>query len=114
MSLSATEPRSAMNKELTRIRKLIAEYYGIPVAELVAGGQRKTLLHRRQMAITVAFRSMKCTKSFMAAAFGKKDQSAVTDAINKIDSLRSANYQAQLEYEDLMIMCNNYDKGVNL
>ena len=86
---------------IENIKKTVAEYYKIRVADLLSKRRNRSITRPRQMAMTIARELTRHSLPEIGDAFGGRDHTTVLNACRRIAELRKSNQQIEEDYTNL-------------
>jgi chromosomal replication initiator protein len=86
---------------IDNIKKTVADYYRIPVADLLSSRRTRSITRPRQMAMALAKQLTQNSLPEIGNAFGGRDHTTVLHACRKIDELRQENHAIRDDYDNL-------------
>ena len=92
------------DKQITieNIKKTVAEYYKIRVADLLSKRRNRSITRPRQMAMMIARELTRHSLPEIGDAFGGRDHTTVLNACRRIAELRKSNRQIEEDYTNLI------------
>lgn len=92
------------DKQITieNIKKTVAEYYKIRVADLLSKRRNRSVTRPRQMAMMIARELTRHSLPEIGDAFGGRDHTTVLNACRRIAELRKSNQQIEEDYTNLI------------
>lgn len=93
-----------VNRQVTMegIQKIVAEYFGIRVSDLVSKSRKRRVTRPRQMAMSLAKDLMNISLPEIGDSFGGRDHTTVIHANQKVKDLRKSNPQIDQDYTTLV------------
>ena len=100
---------SLQDKQITieNIQKTVADYYRIPVGDLLSNSRLRTLSRPRQLAMTLTKELTTFSLPEIGEAFGKRDHTTVLHACRKVRELQSCDPQIREDYTNLLTTLTN-------
>ena len=100
---------SLQDKQVTieNIQKTVADYYKIPVSDLLSNSRLRTLSRPRQLAMTLTKELTTFSLPEIGEAFGKRDHTTVLHACRKIRELQGCDPQIRDDYTNLLTTLTN-------
>ncbi len=92
---------------IENIQKTVADYYKIPVDELLSNSRLRTLSRPRQMAMALAKELTTLSLPEIGEAFGGRDHTTVLHACRKIRELQRSDHQIHDDYTNLLTTLTN-------
>jgi len=92
---------------IENIQKTVADYYKIPVDELLSNSRLRTLSRPRQMAMTLAKELTTLSLPDIGEAFGGRDHTTVLHACRKIRELQRHDHQIRDDFTNLLTTLTN-------
>ncbi len=92
---------------IENIQKTVADYYKIPVDELLSNSRLRTLSRPRQMAMALAKELTTLSLPEIGEAFGGRDHTTVLHACRKIRELQRSDHQMHDDYTNLLTTLTN-------
>lgn len=89
------------------IKKLVAEYYKIRIADLLSNRRTRSITRPRQMAMALAKSLTRHSLPEIGNAFGGRDHTTVLHACRKIEELRSQDSRVDEDYENMERILSN-------
>ncbi|MFO1371611.1 MAG: chromosomal replication initiator protein DnaA [Candidatus Competibacteraceae bacterium] len=89
------------------IQRTVADYYKIPVSDLLSNSRLRTLSRPRQMAMTLAKELTDLSLPDIGEAFGGRDHTTVLHACRKIRELQRSDPQIRDDYTNLLTTLTN-------
>jgi len=86
---------------IDNIKKTVADYYRISVADLLSSRRTRSITRPRQMAMALAKQLTQNSLPEIGNAFGGRDHTTVLHACRKIDELRQENHVIREDYDNL-------------
>ena len=86
---------------IENIKKTVAEYYKIRVADLLSKRRNRSITRPRQMAMTIARELTRHSLPEIGDAFGGRDHTTVLNACRRIAELRKSSQQIEEDYTNL-------------
>ena len=87
---------------IENIKKTVAEYYKIRVADLLSKRRNRSITRPRQMAMTIARELTRHSLPEIGDAFGGRDHTTVLNACRRIAELRKSGQQIEEDYTNLI------------
>lgn len=97
------------DKQITieNIQKTVADYYKIPVSDLLSNSRLRTLSRPRQIAMTLSKELTDLSLPDIGEAFGGRDHTTVMHACRKIRELQHRDPQIRDDYTNLLTTLTN-------
>ncbi len=92
---------------IENIQKTVADYYKIPVSDLLSNSRLRTLSRPRQLAMTLTKELTAFSLPEIGEAFGKRDHTTVLHACRKVRELQSCDPQIRDDYTNLLTTLTN-------
>ncbi len=92
---------------LENIQKTVADYYRIPVSDLLSSSRLRTLSRPRQVAMTLSKELTDMSLPEIGAAFGGRDHTTVIHACRKVRELQRGDPQIRDDYTTLFNTLTN-------
>jgi chromosomal replication initiator protein len=92
---------------IENIQKTVADYYKIPVSELLSNSRLRTLSRPRQMAMALTKELTTLSLPDIGEAFGGRDHTTVLHACRKIRELQKREPQIRDDYTNLLTTLTN-------
>lgn len=92
---------------IENIQKTVADYYRIPVSDLLSNSRLRTLSRPRQMAMTLTKELTDLSLPDIGEAFGGRDHTTVMHACRKIRELQRQDSQLRDDYTNLFTTLTN-------
>jgi chromosomal replication initiator protein len=92
---------------IENIQKTVADYYKIPVSELLSNSRLRTLSRPRQMAMALTKELTTFSLPDIGEAFGGRDHTTVLHACRKIRELQRSEPQIRDDYTNLLTTLTN-------
>ncbi len=92
---------------LENIQKTVADYYKIPVSDLLSSSRLRTLSRPRQVAMTLSKELTDMSLPEIGAAFGGRDHTTVIHACRKVRELQRGDPQIRDDYTTLFNTLTN-------
>ncbi|MFZ1828652.1 MAG: chromosomal replication initiator protein DnaA [Candidatus Competibacteraceae bacterium] len=92
---------------IENIQKTVADYYKIPVDELLSNSRLRTLSRPRQMAMALAKELTPLSLPDIGEAFGGRDHTTVLHACRKIRQLQHSDHQIRDDFTNLQTTLTN-------
>jgi chromosomal replication initiator protein len=92
---------------IENIQKTVADYYKIPVDELLSNSRLRTLSRPRQMAMALAKELTSLSLPDIGEAFGGRDHTTVLHACRKIRQLQHSDHQIRDDFTNLQTTLTN-------
>ncbi len=89
------------------IKKLVAEYYKIRIADLLSNRRTRSITRPRQMAMALAKTLTRHSLPEIGNAFGGRDHTTVLHACRKIEELRQEDRRIDEDYENMQRILSN-------
>lgn len=86
---------------IDNIKKIVAEYYKIPVSDLLSSRRTRSITRPRQMAMALSKQLTRNSLPEIGNAFGGRDHTTVLHACRKIDELREQDQRMSEDYDNL-------------
>ena len=87
---------------IENIKKTVAEYYNIRVADLLSKRRNRSITRPRQLAMTIARELTSHSLPEIGDAFGGRDHTTVLNACRRIRELRKSHQQIEEDYTNLI------------
>ena len=87
---------------IENIKKTVAEYYKIRVADLLSKRRNRSITRPRQMAMTIARELTRHSLPEIGDAFGGRDHTTVLNACRRIAELKKSGQQIEEDYTNLI------------
>jgi chromosomal replication initiator protein len=92
---------------IENIQKTVADYYKIPVSDLLSNSRLRTLSRPRQLAMTLTKELTAFSLPEIGEAFGKRDHTTVLHACRKVRELQNSDPQIRDDYTNLLTTLTN-------
>lgn len=89
------------------IKKLVAEYYKIRIADLLSNRRTRSITRPRQIAMSLSKALTRHSLPEIGAAFGGRDHTTVLHACRKIEELRQEDRHIDEDYENMQRILSN-------
>lgn len=86
---------------IDNIKKTVAEYYKIPLSDLLSSRRTRSITRPRQMAMALSKQLTRNSLPEIGNAFGGRDHTTVLHACRKIDELREEDHRINEDYDNL-------------
>jgi chromosomal replication initiator protein len=86
---------------IDNIKKTVADYYKIPVSDLLSSRRTRSITRPRQMAMAMAKQLTRNSLPEIGNAFGGRDHTTVLHACRKINELRDQDHRIKEDYDNL-------------
>jgi chromosomal replication initiator protein len=86
---------------LDDIVKIVSDFYGVPVEEMVKKGRKKEVAHPRQVAMYLLRTELDTPFSTIGDFFGGRDHTTVLHAVDKITKNRESTLRIREEIASL-------------
>ncbi|ABJ90490.1 chromosomal replication initiator protein DnaA [Buchnera aphidicola] len=91
------------NINIIYIQKIVAKYFNIRISDMISQKRSQSIVHPRQIAMTLAKKLTHYSFSEIGTAFGKKDHTTVLYAYKKINQLKKKKTEI---YSDFIYLFN--------
>jgi chromosomal replication initiator protein len=100
---------SLQDKQVTieNIQKTVADYYKIPVSDLLSNSRLRSVSRPRQLAMTLTKELTAFSLPEIGEAFGKRDHTTVLHACRKVRELQSCDPLIRDDYSNLLTTLTN-------
>jgi chromosomal replication initiator protein len=95
------------NVSIENIQKTVADYFKIPVSDLLSNRRTRSITRPRQIAMALAKQLTRHSLPEIGNAFGGRDHTTVLHACRKVEELKQQDLRLQEDYENLYLTLSN-------